>query len=832
MYKQNTGCRTKVLGCSLFFLLQCCIGIVPAFASTKTQAIETNNMNAAKNAQQIVNQRKQCFDNSWRFKLADPKDAQQTTYNDADWRTLSLPHDWSIEGEFNIQEPTGNDGGYLPAGIGWYRKAVLIPSSLIGKKMNLYFEGVYCNAEVYINGQLAGKHAYGFTSFTIDATPFVKEGRNIVAVRVDNSKQKNCRWYSGSGIYRHVWWQITNQLHFAQWGVGITTLSAKSNEEAVVRVEANVENEQNTKEDVFLKFVIKDPNGKKVLMQSYPLSIKAGEKKNVIQKCTVPSPKLWNLKTPVCYALETTLEKDGKVIDKQVQSFGIRTIEYSTNGLLLNGSPIKLNGGCVHHDNGSLGAAAYDRAEERRIELLKAAGFNAIRTSHNPPSEAFLNACDRIGMLVIDEAFDGWKAAKNTYDYSTVFDECAEKDLASFVERDRNHPSVFCWSIGNEVIERKSPEAVEIAHRLAAVCHRIDPTRPVTSAMTTWDSDWNIFDPLMAEHDICGYNYQLFRAADDHKRIPSRVIIQTESYPREAFTNWALVNDNSYILGDFVWTAIDYLGESGIGRYYYKGETEGQHFERKQYPWHGAYCGDIDLLGWRKPISHYRAMLYETTDEKLYFAVKEPNGYYGEIKETMWSVWPTWESWTWPGHEGKPIEAEIFSRYPKVRLYLNNKLIKEQTTERKDEFKAIVTLPYEPGELKVVGVDSNGKEVESKTLYTAGKPTKLALKADRKCLKADGQDLAFITVELQDDKNILSANAENKLHFDVEGEGEIVATDNALLKDSTCYRSKERKAWKGKAMVIVKTTGKRGKIIVTVSADGIKNGQSIMLTAK
>ena len=371
-----------------------------------------------------------------------------------------------------------------------------------------------------------------------------------------------------------------------------------------------------------------------------------------------------------------------------------------------------------------MGAAAFDRAEYRKVELLKAAGFNAVRTAHNPPSEAFLQACDELGLLVIDEAFDGWKAKKTPYDYGLYFDKWWKKDLRAMVLRDRNHPSVIIWSIGNEVIERKEPEAVEIAHMMAQEIKKLDTIRPVTSAMTTWDNEWEIFDPLMEAHDVCGYNYQLHRAPSDHKRVPSRIIVNTESYPANAFNIWKLVNKNDYILGDFVWTAMDYLGESGIGAWYYPEENADEHWQSDRYPWHGAYCGDIDLTGWRKPISHYRSLLYND-NEKLYLAVKEPNPENGRIKTTAWAVWPTWESWTWPGFEGKDIEVEVYSKYPKVRLYLNNKLIGEQATTVKQQFKATFSVPYSPGRLKAVGV-RNGKEIESLVLQTSGNPAKLS----------------------------------------------------------------------------------------------------------
>lgn len=397
------------------------------------------------------------------------------------------------------------------------------------------------------------------------------------------------------------------------------------------------------------------------------------------QLIRVADPALWSPDSPELYSAVCTVSEGDRTLDSVSEPFGIRSISYSADGgLLLNGMAIKLYGGCLHHDNGCLGAAAYDRAEVRKAEMMKAAGFNAVRTSHNLPSEAFLDACDRIGLLVIDEAFDGWRDAKTPHDYSTLFDGWWERDVTAMVLRDRNHPSVFCWSIGNEVIERKKLEVVTTAQKLKDAILRHDDTRPVTSALASWDSDWEIYDPLAAVLDIVGYNYLLFHAASDHERVPSRMIIQTESYPRDAFRNWVAVNDNSYIFGDFVWTAVDYLGESGIGRYY-EGDTPGEHYQHDHYPWHGAYCGDIDLTGWRKPISYYRELLFNPS-EKLHLAVREPDGYFGKIRQTSWSVWPTWDCWNWPGHEGKPIEVEVYSRYPSVRLYLDGELIGEKPT--------------------------------------------------------------------------------------------------------------------------------------------------------
>lgn len=765
------------------------------------------------------NNRKQLFDYGWKFALGDSPDARSIHFNDADWRTLDLPHDWSIEGRTNAANPMGNDGGYFPDGIGWYRKSFDLPAAYKDKRVGIYFEGVYMNSEVFVNGKSVGVRPYGYSSFYYDLTPYLRYGdQNVIAVRVDNSQQKNCRWYTGSGIYRHVWLTVTNPVHVDHWGVAVTTPEADE-QKAVVQVKTVLKNETSSGRRITLTTQLmkgKEGAGKGESTVDLP----ANGSKEVVQTISVLRPALWSPETPHLYEACLTVAEAGNTLDYTTETFGIRTITYSAEqGLFLNGKKIILNGGCLHHDNGCLGAAAYDRAEERKAELMKAAGFNAARTAHNIPSEAFLHACDRLGLLVINEPFDGWRDSKNKYDYSTLFDQWWRQDVESMVLRDRNHPSVFCWSIGNEVIERKKLEVVTTAKKLADHVHKFDPSRPVTSALAAWDNDWEIYDPLAAVHDIVGYNYLLHRAPADHQRVPSRVIMQTESYPRDAFANWALVNDNNYIIGDFVWTAIDYLGESGIGRYYYAGETEGEHYDRNHYPWHGAYCGDIDLTGWRKPISHYRDLLYNP-GKKLYMAVKEPDHYYGKIKETLWSVWPTWESWNWPGHEGKEIQVEIYSRYPKVRLYLNDKLIGEQLTGREQQFKAIFPLPYEPGVLKVAGLEGE-IEVEETILRTAGKPARIKLSADRAEIKADGQDLTFITVEIQDKAGVIEPNASNLLSFDVKGTGVIAAVGNADLKDTDSYVGHQRKAWKGRAMVVVKSTQKKGKIILKVTSPGL-----------
>ncbi|MFV0607469.1 MAG: sugar-binding domain-containing protein [Niabella sp.] len=776
--------------------------------------------NVVKAQEKIGKNRKQLFDYDWRFALGNNANAGSLNFDDKNWRQLNLPHDWSIEGRIDALNPMGNDGGYFPSGIGWYRKEFKVPSNLKGKQIGIYFEGVYMNAEVFINGKSLGVWPYGYSSFFFDLTPYIRfDANNMIAVKVDNSQQKNSRWYSGSGIYRHVWLTVTNPISIDQWGVFVTT-PAVSKQQSTVQVKTTVVNSTALPRNVELRTSILNRSGIKISSVTLPVQLPANTKKELVQNVEIENPDLWSPDHPNLYAASVAIMQHNKVTDELQETFGIRSIEFSAEkGFLLNGIATKLNGGCVHHDNGCLGAAAFDRAEERKVELLKAAGFNAVRTAHNPPSEAFLRFCNKLGLLVIDEAFDGWRTAKTKHDYAKYFDNWAERDIASMVKRDRNHPSIIMWSIGNEIIERKEPQAVITARTLSGFVKQYDQSRPVTSAMTTWNEGWEIFDPLMAAHDVAGYNYELRRAPSDHARVPSRIIVQTESYPRDAFANWKLVSNNNYIIGDFVWTAMDYLGESGIGRWYYSNEISGEHYEKDLFPWHGAYCGDIDLTGWRKPISHYRNMLYNQ-NEKLYMAVKEPEPLPLRIKETRWSVWPTWESWTWPAMEAKDIDVEVYSKYPKVKLYLNEKLIGEKNTAEQQKFKAVFTIPYTKGTIKVIGVE-NDKDVEAKTLRTAGLPTKINLVADRKIIEGNGQDLSFVAVEIVDENGVVVPTCENKLTFTIEGAGVIAGTSNANLKDIESYTSNIRKVWKGKALVVIKSKRQKGRIKLTAQTSGI-----------
>ena len=750
---------------------------------------------------------RQLFDDGWQFT------------RDGKTINVDLPHDWAIA---YAPDPatgaSGTDGGWYPGGKGEYRKMFATPK---GEVVKLHFEGVYQKAEVFVNGQKAGQHAYGYTPFTVDVTPYLaspltplQEARgtlgkrggmntNEVVVKVDNSEQPNCRWYTGSGIYRHVWLETMPALHIAENGVFVTTPEVSA-DKAVVKVDVTVQNESDNDRNAMVS----------VGVGQMMVSVPAHQQKTVSTSFIVRNPHLWSPDDPFRYEVKTELKENGNVIHQQSVNYGIRSFSYDAEkGFVLNGKPLLINGACVHHDDGVLGAMAFDAAEIRKVRQMKEAGFNLIRTSHNPTTRAFLDACDSLGMLVIGEAFDGWRTAKKPYDYSTLIDSCYREDIRAMVERDRNHPSIICWSIGNEVIERKDIRVIHTAKMLKQAILDYDQTRPVTEALCAWDRDWEIYDPHFDVLDIGGYNYMIFKHASDHQRNPKRVMWQTESYPRDAFKNWALVHDYPYIIGDIVWTGLDYLGESGIGRNYYDGETPGEHWRDGGVPeWHGAYCGDVDITGWRKPISHYREMLWNNTQD-LYMAVREPDGYRGKINTTSWSVWPTWESWNWQGWEGKPVEVEVYTKEPNVSLYLNDrcvglKLVNNQQTE----YKAVFKVDYEPGTLRA---EAGGKSV---TLCTAGEPARLRLTADKPALKADGQDLTFITIEVVDAQGRVCPDAAIPCEAIVKGQGQLMAFATADLTDREPKTSPRVTTWKGRALLVVRSGKSKGKAQVIIKS--------------
>lgn len=801
-------------------------------------------------------------DSNWKFALGDASGAEARSFNDASWRGVNLPHDWSIQGPTVKDNPTGSGGGFFPAGTGWYRKTFSAPAEWNGKRVSVEFDGVYRDATVYLNGHKLGNQPYGYTSFRFDLTSGLDfSGPNVMAVRVDNSAQPNSRWYSGSGIYRHVRVLVTDPVHVAHWGVFVITKQASS-EAAAITVRTRVANEAGSEARLTLETRIVDRAGKAIGNAKSTIAAAAGGEAEASQEIAVAKPVLWSPESPVLYRALTRLLQDGKILDEVETPFGIRSLMWSAEkGLLLNGKSIKLVGGSVHHDNGPLGAMAFDRAEERRVQLLKAAGFNAVRTSHNPPSPAFLDACDRLGLLVFDEAFDTWKADKAKFDYGRNFEEWWQRDISAMVLRDRNHPSVIFWSIGNEIPEVLVERGPAIAQQLAKQVRSLDSSRPVTQAFPTSTSG-EYPDAVISNLDIVGYNYNLEAHHEaDHRRLKSRIMMTTESFPGAAFNEWRLAQENPYILGEFVWTAMDYLGESGIGSWAYgtpeQAALAGKAMAGMQsmvdkmflamangvdmtalmaqsapqggesplsvlfpgFPWHAAQCGDIDLTGHRKPQSYYRDILWNGGD-RVYATVRLPEP---EGKKTVvagWAVYPTLPSWTWPGQEGKTMQVDVYSGVEKVRLFLNDKPVGEKPAGREQEFKAMFEVPYAPGTLKVVGIRGD-RPIAETVLQTAGQPARLRLTADRNTVEADGQDLSFVTVEALDAEGRFEPNAGHDVEFSIVGPGAIVAVGNADGRDAGSYQGTRRKLYQGRALVVIRTSQQDGPIRLTATAQGL-----------
>lgn len=767
------------------------------------------------------------FDRDWRFHLGDLAGAQAPGFDAASWQKAQLPHDWSITLPVDKDAPSLGGGGFFPTGIGWYRHGFTAPETWRGQRVLVEFDGVYMDAEVWINGVKLGMHPYGYTSFRFDLTPYLKLGaHNVLAVRVDNSHQPNSRWYSGSGIYRHVRLLVVNPVHVAPDGVFAYT-TALSADSATLAVSVDVRNDTDRPQRATVETIILDPNGYQAARTLNTVDVDAHATLNIPARLQVQKPQPWSPDTPRRYRVATRITVDGQAVDETVVPFGVRTIRVSAeHGFELNGHPLKLAGGNVHAGNGILGAAAFDRAEQRRVELLKRAGFNAVRTAHNPPSPAFLEACDRLGLLVLEEAFDGWEKGKTKYDYHVVMKDWWKRDIDSMVMRDRNHPSVVLWSIGNEMYERGTPAGLKIARDLSGRIRDLDPSRPITAGVNGpgKNGDWTKFDPFFATLDVAGYNYEIGRHAADHARVPGRVMVITESYQSETFANWAIVHDTPYVIGDFVWSAIDYLGEAGIGRVFPPGEPVVKHWEGNMWPWHGAACGDIDLTGWRKPISHYRNIVWDR-GEKLYAAVEvpSPNGQPWGI--SPWTVAPALPSWTWPGQDGRKLTVDVYSRYPKVRLYLNGQLLGEKPTTRAEEFKASFSVPYAAGTLKAVGVDGD-REAQVFTLTTAGPAAKIQLSPDRRIITPDGEDLSFVTVKLTDAADNWVPTADRAIKFAVRGPATIAAIGNADLTSFEGYQANPHHTFDGRLLVVLRSTHQPGSILLTATGDGLTDAHA------
>lgn len=775
------------------------------------------------------------FDADWRFYRGEVEGGERIQYDDSSWRLLNLPHDWSIEDLPDTNSPTDPEAlgaiatGYTVGGTGWYRKEFTISSELRNKRFHIQFDGVYMNADVWLNGQHLGNHPYGYTSFWYDITDkmlFDKE--NVLAVEVKN-KGRNSRWYSGSGIYRHVWLAVMEPVHVAHWGTYVTTPEVRESY-AKVRVNTRVVNETEQSRQVTLKTHILNAKGKETAGTETNQTLQPDSFFEFSQILQIDSPELWSIESPILYAAVSQIyentSSEPNLLDSVETSFGIRTFSFDVDkGFVLNGKPILLKGGCMHHDNGPLGAAAYDRAEERRVELMKVSGFNAIRCAHNPPSPAFLDACDRLGVLVIDEAFDMWKEQKNPQDYHLYFDQWWKKDIESMVYRDRNHPSIIMWSTGNEIPERAKPEGVKTSKTLADYIRKLDPARPITSAVNGLTPDK---DPYFATLDVSGYNYAFGGDhgrksvyEEDHDRLPDRIMYGAESYPLESFGSWMNVIDYPYVIGDFVWTGFDYLGEASIG---WMGYLQSSSF----YPWLHAYCGDIDICGFKRPQSYYRDVLWKN-GRKVSIFVRPPQPSFDKTNPDKkdWSKWE-WQdvvaNWNWSGHEDEPLEVEVYSACETAELLLNGKSLGKKETTRNTKWIAKWQVPYQPGVLKAIGFNGS-KEEASWELITADKPSQIRLSADRSKILANDQDLSYITVEILDAHGVRHPNADNLVQFEIDGPGSIIAIGSSNPMGTESFRRPQRKAYQGRCLVIVKAESETGSIRLKASSDGLQPAQ-------
>ncbi|MFL6208539.1 MAG: sugar-binding domain-containing protein [Pyrinomonadaceae bacterium] len=765
------------------------------------------------------------FDADWRFHRGGAQRAEQVEFDDSEWRRLDLPHDWSIEDLPGTRTPFQPDaisqvsGGFTTGGTGWYRKTFAVPNEQKGQRILVQFDGVYMNADVWLNGQWVGTHPYGYTSFWFDLTDKIKFGAsNVLAVKVQNEGE-NSRWYSGSGIYRHVWLKTLAPTHVAQWGTYITTPEVSAGA-AKVNAKTKVLNEGDQPARMTLVTKVLDGSGQEAAKVEATETIGPHAAHEFNQNANVKAPALWSPEAPTLYRAVSEVYRDNQLTDRVETTFGIRTISFdAANGFRLNGHSLKLKGGCLHHDNGLLGARAFDRAEERRVELLKASGYNALRLAHNPPSPAFLAACDRLGMMVIDEAFDMWREGKNPHDYHLFFDGWWEKDVDSMIERDRNHPAVIMWSIGNEIPSRGKPEVVKVARELADYVRRLEPTRPITSAVNDLGENK---DPYFATLDVAGYNYMKGMYESDHRRVPDRIMVSTESFPLEAFDYWMNVLDHPYVIGDFVWTAFDYIGEASIG---WRGYWQEHNF----YPWTLAYCGDIDICGWKRPQSFYRDALWKIDQVSVFVQPPRPS-FAPNPNRQSWSKWHWYDvtaDWNWQGLEHKPLEVNVYSSCEEVELFLNDRSLGKKPTNRATAYTAIWSVSYEAGVLKAIGYDA-GQRVNAAELRTAQPPTHIKLTADRTSVAADGQDLSYITVELVDGRGVRHPKAENLIKFAVTGPGQIIGVGNANPVSTESYQRPERKAWQGRCLLIVKSDRRAGQIVVKATAAGLAPAELVI----
>lgn len=789
--------------------------------------------------------RRASFDADWLFHKGDAPGAEQPAFNDAGWRKLDLPHDWAIEGPFDPQY-NPHTGGLPIFGVGWYRKHFTVPANGKGKYYTIEFDGAMSNSQVWINGHDIGGRPYGYSSFALDLTPYLQFGQdNVVAVKL-SPEDMSSRWYPGAGIYRNVWLVTTGPVHVDHWGTYITTPHV-TDASAAVSIRSDVRNRNDTPAQVTVENEILDAAGKRVSRQSSALTLPPQETQTTTQTLTVSTPHRWDMDSPYLYEAVTTVRSGRNVLDRYVTPFGIRTIEFTRDkGFVLNGRARKIHGVCDHHDLGALGAAVNRRATERQLQILKSMGVNAIRTSHNPPSPELLEYCDRLGLVVMDEAFDMWRIPKVKNGYSKYFDQWAERDLRDMIRRDRNHPGIIMWSIGNEIPEQGRPDGWKTAKFLSGIAHQEDATRPTTSAFNNWVGA--IKNGMADQVDVQGFNYEPMNYERIQKEHPKWVIYgsETEScvssrgvyhLPLKAFERDASLQVSSYdvvappwaycpdvefdaqdrlpnVMGEFVWTGFDYLGEpTPYGR-------------RDEWPSRSSYFGIVDLAGFPKD---------------RYYAYK-----------SEWTTDPTvhiFPHWNWPGHEGQVIPVMVYTNGDEVELLLNGKSLgrkkkgvdtvvipvnrKVSESEKfTSKYRLEWDVPYAPGALRAIAY-KNGRAYATDEVRTAGAPAQIKLSPDRAQIKADGQDLSFVTVRIEDKDGNLCPLADNLVKFKVDGAGTIAAVDNGNAATTEPFQADHRKAFSGMALLIVRSTaGEPGRIHVEAASDGLQSATVELRSAK
>ena len=786
------------------------------------QSIQTR----AQSLSETVVRQKVKFNNDWKFQLGDQKEFSKPGFDDNSWRNLSLPHDWSIEGAFD--ESTGGTNGYLPCGIGWYRKTFTIPTSMKDKDLVIEFDGVYMNSDVWINGVFLGHYPYGYSTFQYDLTEFLKTGENavnVISVRVDNSLQPSTRWYNGSGIYRNVWLLATNYAHFHNYkGVYITTPEV-SKDKALVNVNYemavnffSLEDKAEWQKDIWnpktktktciLRSTILDKKGNVIAktettheLTNFDNSFKFSH------QIKVDNPKLWSANSPDMYYLKSEIECEGKVLDDQLTPFGIRKLEYiAGKGMFVNGKSEKIKGVCLHQDGGSFGEAVPVQVWHYRLQKLKTMGCNAIRTSHCPFDPEFYNLCDTMGFYILDEAFDEWtrgfpwnftenNRGKAFYGYHLYFNQWHYTDLKAMIWRDRNHPSVVMYSIGNEIPDQMNPHGAELAKELVDICHAEDPTRPVTSACDK--SSIANQNGFMDALDISGYNY----IDRDHKdkmyqpeyaKRPGKLCLGTETY--YTTRNFLGYRDFDYVIGEFLWVGFDYLGESG------------------KYPRRGWDAGIIDIAGNERP-EYYLRKSYWCKEPVVCIAVKT-----SDKPETEWYPRICESSWNFNSNDSLPVY--VYTNCDEIELVLNNKSLGREKVD-KDLYYALWNVKYVPGIIKAIGYRNN-KKVSEYILETAGKPVRIMVKPTKMTLEANGEDLAILEVSILDTRGVLVQNDDQKITVNVSGEAKLTGIDSGDLYYTGLFKTNKRKTYYGKLLVAIKSTSNAGNAAVDFTATNIK----------